>query len=153
MVDRFPEAFKRFEHVVDTDKFRNYRELAYSFSVWAGKNWRDSFKQNLALKREGQKLGFKDAEIPMYLRRASTSWRTTARYGKHRGFRNKQILVVNEGIRKGYSANKIQRELKNQGIGVRRKVLLRQIREMKIKSLKANSQKYTPRKYRSNQNK
>lgn len=147
MVDRFPEAFKRFEYTVDIDNFDSYRELAYAFSYWAGKRWIDSYKQNLALKKQGKRLGFEDAELPRYFK-PSQKWQTTAQYGKHRGFSDKQISVVNEGIRKGYSANKIQRELRSQGIGIRRKELLRDIREMKMKSLKTNAQKYTPRKYR-----
>lgn len=146
-MDKFPEAFKRFEHVVDVDKFDNYRELAYSFSAWAGKNWRDSYKQNLALMKEGRKLGFKDAEIPRYFK-PSQKWRTTTQYGTHRGLDKKQISIINNSIREGKSANQIQRELKNNGVGIRRKELLKDIREMKMKSPKANSQKYTPKKYR-----
>ena len=34
MVDLFPEAFKRFERVVDISRFDSYRELAYAFSYW-----------------------------------------------------------------------------------------------------------------------
>lgn len=147
MVDRFPEAFKRFEYTVDIDSFDDYRELSLAFSHWAGKRWVDSYKQNVALKKEGQKLGFKDAELPRYFK-PSQKWQTTAQYGTHRGLENRQISTINEGIRKGYSANKIQRELRNQGLGIRRKELLRNIREMKMKSPKANSQKYTPKKYR-----
>ena len=146
MTDRFPEAFRRFSWTVDINKFKNYRELSYAFSYWAGKRWIDSYNQNLALKKQGQRAGFKDAELPRYLK-PSQAWRATAQYGKHRGFSDKQNSTINEGIRKGYSANKIQRELKNQGIGIRRKELLRNIREMKTKSPKPNAQKYTPRKY------
>ena len=69
MVDRFPEAFARFEQVVDIRRFRSYRELAYAFSHWSGKRWVDSHNQNLALKREAEKRGFKDAKIPMYFGR------------------------------------------------------------------------------------
>ena len=145
-MDRFPEAFKRFEHTVDTDKFKEYRELSYAFSHWAGKNWIDSYNQNLALKKEGRKLGFKDAELPRYFK-PSQKWRATAQYGRHRGLKNNQISTINKGIREGKSANQIQRELKSQGIGIRRKELLRDIREMKMKSSKPNAQKYTPKKY------
>jgi hypothetical protein len=73
---------------------------------------------------------------------------TTAQIGEHRGFNEKQISIINNGIRKGYSSNKIQRQLRNQGLGIRRKELLKQIREMKNKSDKANREKYTPKKYR-----
>ena len=51
--------------------------------------------------------------------------------------------------KKGMSANRIQRQLRNQGMGVRRKELLRHIREMKMKSAKANPDKHIPKKYRN----
>lgn len=76
IVDRFPEAFERFEQVVCVDRFRSYRELVYAFSYWAGKRWVDSPKQNLALKREADKRGFRDARIPMYFRRDSPVFTT-----------------------------------------------------------------------------
>jgi hypothetical protein len=78
MPDRFPEAFRRFEKVVYVDRFENYQQLAYAFSNWAGKRWRDTYKQNLALKKEGRRLGL-EGEIPAYFRRQypSHSQRTT----------------------------------------------------------------------------
>ena len=149
MPDLFPEAFERFERQVDVRRFENYRQLAYAFAHWAGRRWQDTYLQNRVLKKEGMKLGFEDAELPKYWqRKSSTVWRTNARYGKHRGLRDKQISIINDGIRKGVSANKIQRQLKNQGLGLRRKELLRNIREMKMKSAKADSKKYMPKKYR-----
>lgn len=68
-LDRFPEAFKRFESVVEVDSFRSYRELVYAFSRWSGKRWKGSHRQNLALLREGKRLGFKDAKSGLYFRR------------------------------------------------------------------------------------
>ncbi len=147
-MDRFPEAFRRFEQDVDVDDFENYQQLAYAFSHWAGKRWIDSYKQNLALKREGKRLGFENAKLPSYFK-PSTKWKTTAQIGEHREFNDKQISTINDGIRKGYSSNKIQRQLRSQGLGIRRKELLKQIREMKNKSAKANREKYTPKKYRN----
>ena len=73
MPDRFPEAFRRFEEVVYVDKFENYQQLAYAFSSWAGKRWRDSYKQNLALKREAHRIGF-EGEIPAYHRRRTQNY-------------------------------------------------------------------------------
>jgi hypothetical protein len=79
MVDRFPEAFARFEQVVDVYRFESYRQLAYAFTHWAGRRWVDSYKQNLALKREAEKRGFRDARIPKYFRKrrvpAERTWR------------------------------------------------------------------------------
>jgi hypothetical protein len=79
MVDRFPEAFERFEQVVDVRSFRSFRELAYAFSLWAGRRWVDSYKQNLALKREAEKRGFRDAELPRYFERPQVSVKRTWR--------------------------------------------------------------------------
>jgi len=42
-MDRFPEAFDRFERVVDLRSFRSGRELKYAFSHWAGRRWIDSY--------------------------------------------------------------------------------------------------------------
>jgi len=80
MMDKFPEAFKRFERLVDMRSFRSYRELVFGFSHWASKRWVDSYKQNVALKREAQKRGYRDTKIPAYFKRktevsAKITWR------------------------------------------------------------------------------
>lgn len=79
MVDRFPEAFERFERAIPPDQFESYRELRYAFTHWAGKRWRDTWAQNVALAREAEKRGFKVSRIPMYFRRpqvyAERTWR------------------------------------------------------------------------------
>ena len=154
MVDRFPEAFRRFEEVVDVDDIESYAQLRRSFAYWAGKRWRDSYMQNRALKKQGKRLGFKDAELPSYLRnKTSYAWKATAQSGIHRGLKDKQISIINDSIRKGYSSTKIQRQLRNEGLGIRRKELLKHIREMKMQPTKANPEKYIPRKYRKQINK
>ncbi len=76
MPDRFPEAFRRFEKVVYVKRFKNYQQLAYAFNSWAGKRWRDTYKQNLALKREARKIGI-DGEIPAYYRQIQTGFQKT----------------------------------------------------------------------------
>ena len=78
-LDRFPEAFERFEQVVDMDSFDSYRQLVYAFTHWAGKRWVNSYRQNLALKREAEKRGFRDARIPKYFRRPQVSAERTWR--------------------------------------------------------------------------
>lgn len=143
----FQEAFRRFEQDVDVDSLDSYAQLRRSFAHWAGKRWVDSYKQNRALKSIGREKGFGDAELPSYFK-PSQGWKSTAQSGRHRGLRDKQVSVINDSIRKGYSANKIQRQLRKEGLGIRRKELLQHIREMKMKSPKANAEKYTPRKYR-----
>jgi len=80
LVDRFPEAFERFEQSVPIKQFTSYRQLLYAFGWWAGKRWVDSYKQNLALKEEARKRGFFDARLPRYFerqyaRQTRQSWR------------------------------------------------------------------------------
>jgi hypothetical protein len=67
-MDRFPEAFRRFEQDVDISNIESFRELAYAFSYWAGKRWVDSYGQNIALRREAQRIGIR-IEIPSYHQR------------------------------------------------------------------------------------
>ena len=51
-------------------------------------------------------------------------------------------------MKQGLSSNKIQKRLQKQHLGMRRKVLLAEIRNAKGQTPKANRHKYTPRKYR-----
>lgn len=51
-------------------------------------------------------------------------------------------------VKQGYSANKIQKRLQKQHLGIRRKVLLTEIRKIKHQKPKPHPQKYTPHKYR-----
>ena len=68
-MDRFPEAFRRFEKLVDMRSFKSYRELAYGFSHWANRRWVDSYRQNVALKREAERRGYRVTKIPAYSKR------------------------------------------------------------------------------------
>ena len=52
-------------------------------------------------------------------------------------------------VQQGKSANQIQRELKSEGIGIRRTTVLAYVREFRGRKPKAESYKYTPRKYLS----
>jgi hypothetical protein len=56
-MDRFPEAFRRFEKLVDTDRIRSFIQLKMAFSYWAGRNWKDTRLQNEALKVEAERRG------------------------------------------------------------------------------------------------
>ena len=76
-MDRFPEAFHRFEKVVDLRSFRSGRELKYAFSHWAGRRWIDSYAQNTALKIEAQKRGFEEIKLTRYSKRPQISVRQT----------------------------------------------------------------------------
>ncbi|MGB9676649.1 MAG: hypothetical protein ACPL0C_05630 [Candidatus Bathyarchaeales archaeon] len=54
-MDRFPEAFRRFEEVVKVEKIKSFQELLTSFSLWAGRKWKNTPKQVEALKVEAFK--------------------------------------------------------------------------------------------------
>jgi len=79
-MDRFPEAFDRFEKVVDLKSFRSGRELKYAFSHWAGRRWVDSYLQNKALRIEAEKRGLEDTPYLTYSRRPHFSQRQTWRF-------------------------------------------------------------------------
>ena len=58
--------------------------------------------------------------------------------------------VIRTYSNQGYSANKIQKKLQQQGLGIQRKKLLAEVRRIKGTKPKADRQKYTPKKYRKN---
>jgi hypothetical protein len=58
-----------------------------------------------------------------------------------------QKEAIQSYIKKGYSANQIQIKLKNQHLGLRRTVLLAEVRKVKGQKLKAGTAKYIPKKY------
>lgn len=56
-MDEFPEAFERFEMVVDIDRILTFDQLLVSFRYWAGSNWKGTSRQVEALKIEAWKHG------------------------------------------------------------------------------------------------
>jgi len=60
----------------------------------------------------------------------------------------KQIRLVSRFSKRGYSANRIQRELSRRHMGMRRTVLLRHVREFRGRQAKPSPEKYTRKKYR-----
>jgi hypothetical protein len=67
-MDRFPEAFARFEEVVDVRKLQSFDELREAFEEWAGYTWIPTGRQLHALSIQAEGLGL--------LHRAPT-WRVT----------------------------------------------------------------------------
>lgn len=59
----------------------------------------------------------------------------------------KTIWAIKGYVQRGYSANKIQNQLKAQHLGIRRKVLLAEVRRVKGQPSKAETVKYIPKKY------
>jgi hypothetical protein len=56
-MDKFPEAFERFEKRVDVSRMKSFEQLTLAFSHWAGKQWLGSNEQVNALKVEALKRG------------------------------------------------------------------------------------------------
>ncbi len=56
-MDKFPEAFKRFEEKVNTDNIETFRQLKLAFSSWGGRSGLLTLRQTDALEREARKLG------------------------------------------------------------------------------------------------
>ena len=57
-MDKFPEAFRRFESDVDIRRFRSYFELVLAFQSWAGQKWKGTTKLWEALDSEAENVGF-----------------------------------------------------------------------------------------------
>jgi hypothetical protein len=103
-MDKFPEAFDRFERDVDIDNIKTYPQLLRSFSYWAGENWKGTNKQLRALGVEAEKTGIKPILPKTYVihgkrrvvyRSASTGHFTTREGEEYR------VLLVKD-IPKGY---------------------------------------------------
>jgi len=67
---------------------------------------------------------------------------------KPKNITKQQTKKIRGYVKQGFSANNIQKRLQKQHLGIRRKVLLAEIRKIKRQKPKADRQKYTPRKYR-----
>ena len=68
---------------------------------------------------------------------------------KYKTVTKQQRNAIRTYVKRGLSSNKIQKRLQERHLGIRRKVLLAEIRKVKRQKPKANRHKYTPRKYRS----
>lgn len=56
-MDKFPEAFERFEKDVNVNKIESFKQLELEFESWSGKKWKGTSKQVRALEREARRLG------------------------------------------------------------------------------------------------
>ncbi|MGQ9507541.1 MAG: hypothetical protein ACUVTB_06795 [Candidatus Bathycorpusculaceae bacterium] len=56
-MDKFPEAFQRFEKVADVSKIKSFQQLLSAFGFWAGRKWKETPLQVEALKVEAVRLG------------------------------------------------------------------------------------------------
>lgn len=58
-MDKFPEAFRRFEDVVDTDRIHSYSQLKSAFETWTFQK-KLTYKQDQALQIEAKRIGIKE---------------------------------------------------------------------------------------------
>ena len=70
-MDKFPEAFERFQDDVNVRRIETFEQLKLSFSGWAGFKWKDTSRQNDALAVQSRKLGI---ETEDYYRREQQKW-------------------------------------------------------------------------------
>ena len=104
-MDKFPEAFNRYEERVDIDDLQSASELISSFSIFQGYNATSKQIDGLRIESIKRRLGF-DWSIPKWVKKkdywrfphkaiVTQNWKTTIQSGKHRGFSNKQMLEAN----------------------------------------------------------
>ena len=56
-MDKFPEAFGRFENRVRVYDIESFRQLTLAFASWSGPNWRGTRRQMEALVVEARRFG------------------------------------------------------------------------------------------------
>jgi hypothetical protein len=95
-VDKFPEAFKRFEKDVDVSEIKSFRQLKMEIASWMGEKWKDTSAQNRALTVEARKHGIslERAHIPY------VSWRHETAMVRGRGQARYRDLKSGRFIRK-----------------------------------------------------
>lgn len=77
-MDKFPEAFRRFEQVVDVSKIGTYRQLESTFGSWAGHKWGPTRRQSQALSIQAKRLDIPKVIQPpsLFSRPKTVNWRT-----------------------------------------------------------------------------
>jgi hypothetical protein len=103
--DKFPEAFRRFERVVDTRWIRSFDELRMSFESWQG--YRSSSMQRHALAREAMRIGIPvDVGVGLWKRKVALesdltpTWRHEFVIIRNRSFARYRDLRTGRFIRK-----------------------------------------------------
>ena len=61
-MDKFPEAFRRFESKVNVRQITTFKQLEISFEGWAGGKWAGTSRQKEALAIEAHRLGIETKE-------------------------------------------------------------------------------------------
>lgn len=137
-------------------------ELKLVFVEWMGRGWKNTRRQNEALRIEAERYGIakprKRAEplekpktrIPREVKpRMPPDYILPERKPEKLAYvAVKTQYTVKYYVVRGLSANRIQKQMQTQGIGIRRTVLLRQVRELKRQPPRQHRERYIPRKYR-----
>jgi predicted glycosyltransferase involved in capsule biosynthesis len=90
-MDKFPEAFRRFENDVDVGRLESYHQLTLSFRWWAGQRWKGSYRQWNALNAEAENLGF---HVPDVYREAIREKRYTDFYGRRNSTWKRETVSI-----------------------------------------------------------
>lgn len=61
-MDRFPEAFNRWEETHDLDDYDTLDDLLFSFRRWGKNKFIPTYRQRLAMEREAMRRGFRERE-------------------------------------------------------------------------------------------
>jgi hypothetical protein len=104
-MDRFPEAFNRFEQVVDVDKIENFRQLELAFGQWSGHKWGPTTRQLNALGVEARRLGI----IPVH-ERAVAGERETVRVRAEYIKRSGKTVRIYRDVKTGHFVKKPNRQ-------------------------------------------
>src|SRR3990172_7482626 len=93
-MDRFPEAFDRFENDIDIYDLESASELISSFAHWAGFRYIGTQKQLNAIRKESEKrkLGF-NWSIPIWIKKRDYGRYYTRGFGlpSQRGYEERKI--------------------------------------------------------------
>jgi predicted glycosyltransferase involved in capsule biosynthesis len=96
-MDRFPEAFRRFENDVDVGRFESYHQLTLSFRWWAGGKWKGTCRQWEALNKEAENLGF---NVPDFYREAIREKRYYQFYDRGRTPSWRRVTISIRGVKR-----------------------------------------------------
>jgi hypothetical protein len=102
--EKFPEAFRRFEERVNTDKIETFRQLTLAFGSWAGQKWVPTWRQTNALAVEAERLGIPiQGERGRRVFRSHWIWQPTWKY---------ETITVRGRIQYRYRDNRTGRFIK-----------------------------------------
>jgi hypothetical protein len=100
-MDKFPEAFNRFEQAVDVDRIATFKQLELAFGQWSGHKWGPTTKQLAALAVEARRLGIRPSK-----ERAVAGERETVRVRAEYIKRDGKIIKIYRDTKTGHFVKK-----------------------------------------------